>query len=511
MRHKKAFWGAGLAGLLLIAAVVGAITGGAFTGDQSQGVTAEDTTREPASNPDDAVAVRTIRPKCDPSFSLAVKAPAEVIPYEWADLEAQVAGTVQFIRKAEGSPVTAGELLVKIAVPDLDQEVLQKDSIIRQRQTELKLAEAKEKIAKTALEVAAKNIDVEEAGIDVAKAIMNYRGQMFTRLRGLVADKATTQQVVDEHEEYYRAAVADTRKAGASVLKAKADYQEAQAKLEAATADVQLQKELIEVARKDRDRVQALADYAKITAPFDGVITRRNVNRGSFVQNATTGHGQPLLHVERRDIVTVSMRVPGTFAPFVRSDTEAVIEMSELPGETIHGKVTRFSPTLESDAKDRTLLVEVDLYNGTEAEYRQFLTKEKAKKVPFDDLKEGPLPLVPTITGIAEGMRRLYPGMYGEMQLVFRHLSNVCLLPSDAIVRQGGTPYIYLVKNGKASLVPIEEQVNDQKLAKVSLISKTAKGVVKRDLTGDDEVIYSNQSELTDGQAVKPIPEDWMP
>src|SRR5262249_859523 len=152
--------------------------GGAFTADHSQGVTTQET-NQPAGNGDDTIAVRTIRPKCDPSFSLAVKAPAEVIPYEWADLEAQVAGTVQFIRKAEGSLVTAGELLVKIAVPDLDQEVLQKESIIRQREADLKLAQAKEKIAKTAVEVAAKNIEVEEAGVDVANAILDYRGQVF--------------------------------------------------------------------------------------------------------------------------------------------------------------------------------------------------------------------------------------------------------------------------------------------------------------------------------------------
>jgi hypothetical protein len=210
--------------------------------------------------------------------------------------------------------------------------------------------------------------------------------------------------------------------------------------------------------------------------------------------------------------MTVSMSVPDTFAPYVTNDTEAVIEMSELPGELIHGKVTRFSPTLVSEANDHTLLVQVDLYNGTEAEYREFLSKEKAKKVPFEDLKEGPLPLLAKVTSQnPEEAHHLYPGMTGYMELVFRHLSNLYLLPSDAIVRQGGTPYIFVVRDGKAALLPVEVQVDDQKLAKVRVISRTAKGVQKRDLTGNEEVIYSNQGELSEGQVVKPIPEDWMP
>src|SRR5262249_53547728 len=155
-------------------------------------------------------------------------------------------------------------------------------------------------------------------------------------------------------------------KAKTGVQKAEADLQEAHAKLEAAQADIVLKNELIEVAKKDRDRVQVLANYAKITAPFDGKITQRNVNRGSFVQNATTAHTVPLLRVERQDIVTVMMKVPDEFASFVSNDTDAVIEMSELPGRLIHGKVTRFSPTLDTKAQDHTLPVQVDLFNGTE-------------------------------------------------------------------------------------------------------------------------------------------------
>jgi len=206
------------------------------------------------------------------------------------------------------------------------------------------------------------------------------------------------------------------------------------------------------------------------------------------------------------------MKVPDTFAPYVGPETEAVIEMSELPGQLIHGKVTRFSPTLESAAKDHTLPVQVDLFNGSEAAYQKFMADEKTKKTPFDDLKEGPLPIRSEVTGMGVVQsHRLFPGMYGEMKLVFRKLENTYLLPSDAIVRQGGASFLYLVRNGKAALVPVEVQVDDQRLAKIVIVERTNNGVVKRDLTGQEEVIYSNQSELSGGQPVKSIPQDWSP
>src|SRR5438128_1903880 len=114
MRHisKKMFWGISLAGAVL---AVGAILFSLWRNPARAG-TAEGALQEPNTQDQSVVTVRTIHPKCDPSFALSVKAPAQVVPYEAADLEAQVAGQVEFIRKAEGALVKAGEILVKIAV-----------------------------------------------------------------------------------------------------------------------------------------------------------------------------------------------------------------------------------------------------------------------------------------------------------------------------------------------------------------------------------------------------------
>src|SRR5207247_1912941 len=134
---------------------------------------------------------------------------------------------------------------------------------------------------------------------------------------------------------------------------------EKEVKVEVAFADIELKESLVEVARRDVERMRALADYARITAPFDGVILRRNVDPGSFVQNASTGQNEALLTIARTDLITVVSKFPDNVAPFISRDTEAAVEIDELGGLLIGGKVTRYSPSIQNS--DRTMHVEVDL------------------------------------------------------------------------------------------------------------------------------------------------------
>jgi multidrug efflux pump subunit AcrA (membrane-fusion protein) len=459
-----------------------------------------------------ALSVKTIYPRCSPSFAFSVQEPATVTAYYLSELDAQVAGQVERIRKAEGSPVKAGELLAKIAVPDLDQEVILKETTIQQRQEELAVARKNIKIAEAAKMVAENNIEVEKAGEDAAKAMENYRGKLNRRIQRLVEGPVpgVTGQVAEEAELAYLAALADLRRANNAVIKAKSGTVEAQAKLDAANADVKLKQSLSRVAEQGKKKAEAAASYSEIRSLFDGKVKRRHADPGSFLRV-----GEPVFTVERTDIVTVTMKVPDTFAPFVNENTDAIIEMSELPGQAIHAKVTRQVPSLETKSNDHTMLVLVDLYNGTEKEYEEFLARENAKKpprAPFDDLKEDSLPVAPKIMGTKPGEApHLLPGYYGQMRLVFNKLPNIFLIPSDAIDRSGGTPSIFLVKDGKARRAEIEVDVDDQKLAKVKIVERTATGEVKRALSGKEEIVYSNLNEISEGEPLNTIPVDWMP
>jgi len=461
------------------------------------------------------LSVKTIHPKCDPSFAFSVQEPATVTAYYLSELDAQVAGQMQLIRKAEGSPVTAGELLAKIAVPDLDQEIALKEAVIHQRQEELELAKKNKETAQRGVEVAQNNIKVQEASEEMAKAWENYYGKQYRRWKRLFTVPAkgmagVTEEVVDEAEQKELAAKADVTRAQNDVIKAKSALAEARAKLDAANADVGLKQALIRVAEKDWEKAKAAASYSEIKSLFDGKVKRRHADPGSFLRI-----GDPVFTVERTDIVTVTMKVPDTFAPYVNENTDAVIEMSELPGQAIHAKVTRQVPSLETKTNDRTMLVLVDLYNGTEKEYEEFIAREKAKKPPrepYDDLRENSLPIAPKFMGTKPGEApHLLPGMYGQMRLVFNKLPNIFLIPSDAIDRSGGSPGIFLVKDGKVHRAEVEVDVDDQKLARVKIVERTATGEVKRALTGNEEIIYSNLNELTEGELVSTIPIDWTP
>ena len=95
------------------------------------------------------------------------------------------------------------------------------------------------------------------------------------------------------------------------------------------------------------------------------------------------------------------------------------------------------------------------------------------------------------------------------MRLVLRSFHGSYLLPSNAVLSQGGASYVFLVKEGRAVKAPVEIQADNGQTVKLVLIEKKAGGDIKRELTGKDEVVFSNQGELSDGQAVKPVRVKW--
>src|SRR6516225_6277864 len=82
--------------------------------------------------------VRAIHPKQDPSLVISVQQLLTVEPFFEADVRSQVAGVVRSVHKDIGDPVTRGELLLAIDVPDLEHEVAQKESAVIQRLKDVK-------------------------------------------------------------------------------------------------------------------------------------------------------------------------------------------------------------------------------------------------------------------------------------------------------------------------------------------------------------------------------------
>ncbi len=461
-----------------------------------------------------AIPVKIVHPHHDKSFTMTEKRPADVLPYFETDLVTRVPGYIAWMPYDVGSKVKAGEILVKVAVPDLEAR---RD----QRQADLKYAEAAVGQKKAVVEVARADWEAAEARVRAAKArqradeqYLAFRKKQRDRYAGLLADRAIQDALVDEQEDQFHAALEAVNADVEKVSSATADAKAAKTRIQQALEEQHEAEAKVKVAKAELDYAKAMLDYATIEAPYDGVIVYRNVkvNPGFFVQNAGSGQATPLLTIHRNDIVTVVMRLPDNFAPYVTPETEAIFETPSLPGVKIRGKVTRYPPSLVTPEKDRTMLVEVDLWNRSPERFKEKRSDPKfieglKKGMPGDP--KGGLPVIPKIEGNLAG-RELMPGMFGEMTLILRKFENVYMLPSQAVINKGGYQYIYVVKDSKAHLQPVKEQVNDGRLVYVELLDR--EGGVLGDLTGKEEVIVSNQGELSEGQLVKPAliqDDDW--
>lgn len=243
----------------------------------------------------------------------------------------------------------------------------------------------------------------------------------------------------------------------------------------------------------------------EIKAPFDGVIASRSIDPGTFVPSAAIVPGaKPLLVLERNDIVTVSMKVPDTFSGLVSGDSIAEIQMDPLPGQVFVAKPTRIAPSL--NAADRSLTVQVDLYNRSRAEYGQL--SKKYRENQGADLKSRRLPPFPG--GVDEQKAAgLMPGMYGKMRIVFRNLADKPLVPSSAIIRKGGVDYLFRLEGGIARRRPVVIHYDNGEVALVSWLEQKAGTKIAVPLKASDEILWTTLSDLQDGQPVIPQKSDW--
>jgi multidrug efflux pump subunit AcrA (membrane-fusion protein) len=465
---------------------------------------------EPSEDPEEpAISVKVVRPHYDKSFSMIEKRPADVLPYYLVPLDCRVAGEIEMIKVDKGSVVKKGDKLVVIKVPERVADRNEKEAALKLARAQVAVKDATIKLAKANQEAVETKIKAMEAKLRSDKAYQTFRDRQRQRYAALFRERAIDEKLVDEQEDRWIAAREAVIYTEQAVKEAEAQERAAKAKIIEATAEWEKAKQEVAVAEADRDRAQAKLDFATIRAPFDGVIVDRNrkANMGAIVQEADQRNPLPLLTIQSKDLVTVAVRVPDNFAPYITPDTEAIFETPVLPGIKIHGKVTRFPPSLETPERDRTMIVEVDLWTGSKTEFEKKMNDPEF----LDSLKSGMNP--PVLAGIegraAGGVQpRLLPGMFGYMTLELRHFENVYLLPSSAIDIQGGNQYIYVVKDGKAHHQRVKVQVDDGKFVEIDLLNE--QGEVLGDLTGKEEVIITNLGELTEGQAVKPVlVENW--
>lgn len=520
--RQRAVWLFGVGATVIASLVVAVSLVAARPGGKPEGGPTSDGSGEQEDS--QAIAATATHPYRDATLRMTVKQLLSVEPFFETNLRAQLAGVVSRVPRSIGAHVKAGDLLVQLDRPDLESEVEQHRAALAQAEARVLQMLARVDTARARVDAAIATITQAEATYKSADARRRLRYAVMMRIQGLVDTRSVERAVLDEKKDDHEAAVEYENAAKAAIVTAKAQKVAAEAEIQQALADVDEARAKIKVVRAEIDKARAMLSFARISAPFDGVVVRRHVVEGSFVQNSSTAHTEAMISVQRTDIVTVVMRVPDNAAPYVTLNTRATLTFDELPGVTLQGLVTRFTPSIRT--KDRTMRVEVDLWNDTRASYDKFLGKclktwltplagtrplglaplvAGAEQAWSKDTKDrsDPLPVLPTVLG-RKSLVRLLPGMSGFMRLNLQEFKGACVLPSGAVFTKGGKPYILVARNGKSHMVPVRVQLRDGRWTKVALVIQEAdpqkgKAEVLGDLSSDEVVIVSRQVEIGDG------------
>jgi RND family efflux transporter MFP subunit len=227
---------------------------------------------------------------------------------------------------------------------------------------------------------------------------------------------------------------------------AQQSYDEAKANASVAAADVDL-------AIATADQIRAMLAYTRIVAPFDGVVSRRQVNRGAFVQAATTGLTTPLFTVQRVDIIRVFCNVPESDVSRLRVGLSASVKPYGLEGKPIAGKIARFEGRL--DPQTRNMRTEIDVPN-----------------------RDG----------------KLYPGMYAQVSLETENHPHVLTVPASAIANDANGAYVYVVEQGRIARQPVKPGITEGGVVEVQGLAEEA------------EVVKASEGAPSPGSSVKISP-----
>ncbi len=330
--------------------------------------------------------------------TVSVTLPGTTAAFAAANIFARATGYIAKRNVDIGDRVKAGDLLAALAVPELDHQISQNEATLDQLKSALQQAHANR---------------------DLAQVTWN-------RDSPLVQKGWVTPQQGDTDRLNL-----DARAAAVAV----------------AEANVSAQENLLKVLQQNRD-------YASVVAPFDGVITQRNVDVGSLVQG-NAASGTFMFEMMQDNVIRVWVYVPQDSAFGVAPGIDAVIRVPELPDRAFSGKVTRIADALQSGT--RTLLTEIDITNPD---------------------------------------RALAPGIYCTVELHIPRKTPSLLVPADAVIFNRNGIQVAVVNNGKAEFRKVK--------VKRDLGTRVE---VDSGIKAGDQVILNPPVTLVDGSKVQVMPE----
>jgi RND family efflux transporter MFP subunit len=335
-------------------------------------------------------------------------------PFQEVDVHAKVAGYIRSISVDVGDHVREGQTLAVLEIPELAAELAGTDASVRRAQQEIHRAQG--------------DMQRAESAHDAAHAMSDRLNQAAKQKPGLVAQ----QEVDDAH---------------AKDMEGEAQVSSAQAALSSA-------QQSLEMAEANHKQYMALSSYARITAPFNGVITARYADTGALIAAGTTSTAQsvPVVKIAEVSKLRLVLPIPESMAAQIHLGDSVKVHVQALDKDIV-GKVSRFAGAL--DLQTRTMETEIDFPNK-------------------DD--------------------KLYPGMYAEtvLQLAQRH--DALLVPLEAVAQSGADTTVLVVN---------PQNVVEERKVQIGLQGKSRAEVLSG-LSEGDRVIIGGRSQYRTGEKVVP-------
>ena len=264
-----------------------------------------------------------------------------------------------------GDRVTKGQLLAEIESPEVDQQLQQAKAAVLQAQSALGQAQA-------ALQQAKANAKLSEVTV--------------ARTNALVAKGVLSKQDGDEKQAAYLARAADVA---------------------AAEANVKSAQNAITVAEVNVHRLMEIQAFEKVRAPYDGLITQRNVVLGTLVSAGSNSSIRELYRITQLSPLKINVNVPQSEVSYIHLNQDCEFEVQEFAGRTFAAKVIRTASSL--DAASRSLLAELHFDNPT---------------------------------------GKLLPGMYAQVHFKLHRPHPPLLVPGDVIVTGKSGAQVALLRGG---------------------------------------------------------------
>jgi len=269
--------------------------------------------------------------------------PGNIEPIMEAPILARADGYLERRLVDIGDRVRAGQVVAEIDTPELEQQVAQAKAVIQQAQAALELAQA--------------NLQQGKADTGLARVTAQRTGNLL--IKG-----AVSRQEDDANQ---------------------AQYQSKLANLQALEKAILVQRSNVTAAQANEARLEKMLSYRVVRAPFEGVITLRNVDVGALVNAGST----LLYRIAQTATLRTYVNVPQAYADSVRPGQAALLTVSNLPGRQFSGTVARTANAL--DPGSRTLLVEVQVPN-----VRNVLLPGMYARVDLSSARKDPPLLVPS-------------------------------------------------------------------------------------------------------------------